>query len=360
MGKFKGKIEFIVERIDRYNGRIRYYQGNKRIGTLKQFEQSKNLYYLMAPAYGNVGDEAIVEASLAFFEDMFPEFTVITVDYLDTIQMLKEIQRIIKDTDLIFLQGGGNIGTLYYDAEIMREFIIKKFPRTKIISMPQSMYFSPSSKGKKRLNQCKKVFNAHSNLTVVARDKYTYRNMRTEFLNCRVLLSPDIVFYYSSRIYFDISITRQGIMTCLRVDTEDVLGDKRYDLINELYAKFDNLVISDTCVPRSIPSVVRKSEVDSLINQFKKVEVVITDRLHGMVIAALTDTPCVVLPSFDKKVIGTYEWIRDVEFVWLMDRYDVNELIDRVEKMRNTNYTPINWDGFRKKYFENFRKKLEV
>ncbi len=360
MKGLRRKLEFLIERIDRYNGNIRYYQGKKRIGSLKHYENTKNIFYLMAPAYGNVGDEAIVEASLAFLRDMFSEYTVIDVDYLDTLQSLKEIKRIIKPNDLIVLQGGGNIGTLYYDAEIMREFIIKKFPYTTIISMPQSMYFDTTARGRNRYIKCKKIYNGHQNLTLVARENYSYNEMLNAFDKCKVLLNPDIVFYYSSRISYTKSYERSGIMTCLRTDAEDILGEKRYELIHCLYDKFDNVIISDTCVPRGIPNVIRECEVISLINQFRKVKIVITDRLHGMVIAALTNTPCLVLPSLDKKILGTYEWIKDVEFISFMNDYSSITFIEKVSEMMGKDYNPYEWGEFREKYFKDFRQRLGV
>ena len=176
------RIESIlINRVDLNHGCYRYYLGKKRLGCLDKFKDSQNIYYLMAPSFGNVGDEAIVEATLLFLKDMFPEYTVIVTDYLDTLQTLREIKRILKKEDMIVLQGGGNIGTLYYDAERMREFIIEKFPNTTIISMPQSMYFSNSADGNKKLNRCKVIYNSHTALILIAREKYTYENMKREF-----------------------------------------------------------------------------------------------------------------------------------------------------------------------------------
>ncbi|MFB8735822.1 polysaccharide pyruvyl transferase family protein [Bacillus sp. SL00103] len=36
---------------------------------------------------------------------------------------------------------------------------------------------------------------------------------------------------------------------------------------------------------------------------YVKAQVVVTDRLHGMIFCAITKTPCVVLRSFDHKVM---------------------------------------------------------
>lgn len=358
--KISQRIEsIIINRIDWQNGNFRYFLGKRKIGSLEKYKETKNIYYLMAPAFGNIGDEAIVEASIHFLKDMYPEHTVIVIDFLETLQTLKEIRRILKREDFFVLQGGGNIGTLYYYAERMREFIIKKFPDVAILSMPQSMYFADTADGKKKLNRCKKIYNAHPNLTLIAREKYTYKKMKQIFTNCKVIINPDIVFYLSKEINTSSDIVRRGIMTCLRTDKEDVLGNARYDIIRALAEKYRDLIISDTCVPRNIPEEIRRNEVNSLINQFKRVSLVITDRLHGMVLAALTDTPCLVMPSIDKKVIGTYEWIQDIDFIKFVDKNDVTHIINLVDEMMTSYYRTFEWSSFRAKYFDNLRTRIE-
>mgnify|MGYP002520369981 CR=1 FL=1 len=60
--------------------------------------------------------------------------------------------------------------------------------------------------------------------------------------------------------------------------------------------------------------------------QFSRAKVLVTDRLHGMVFAAITGTPCIVLSNYNHKVKGTYEWIRYLPYI----RYA--ESVDDVEK----------------------------
>lgn len=355
------RIESIfINRVDLNHGGYRYHLGKRKIGSLDEYKKTKNIYYLMAPSFGNVGDEAIVESSILYLKDMFFEFTLVVIDYVDTLQTLQEIKRICKKEDIIVLQGGGNIGTLYYDAERMREFILEKFPNTTIISMPQSIFFSNDQQGKRRLDRCKKTYNSHSNFIIIAREQYSYEIMMHEFSNCKVLLNPDIVFYLSKIINSDEINERSGIMTCLRTDKEDILKNKRFSIIHNLAEKYDDLIISDTCVSRNIPNEIRTNEVFSLINQFKKMRIIITDRLHGMVLAALTNTPCIVMPSIDKKVIGTYNWIQDIDFVKFINKNDIDDITKIVEEMLIQKYEHYDWDSFRIKHFSDLRKRIGV
>ena len=51
------------------------------------------------------------------------------------------------------------------------------------------------------------------------------------------------------------------------------------------------------------------------LQEFADAEFVITDRLHGMVFAAITETPCIVFSNYNQKVKGTYEWISCLPYI---------------------------------------------
>ena len=76
-----------------------------------------------------------------------------------------------------------------------------------------------------------------------------------------------------------------------------------------------------------------------MLNEFLRCKVVITDRLHGMLFAAITKTPCIVTKSLDYKITGTYEWIKDLNYIKFVEQLDTNlikqlgmELINLNEK----------------------------
>ena len=51
------------------------------------------------------------------------------------------------------------------------------------------------------------------------------------------------------------------------------------------------------------------------MEQFAHAELVITDRLHGMIFCAITGTPCIVINSKSPKVAGCYEWIKNLDYI---------------------------------------------
>ncbi|MFD1910467.1 polysaccharide pyruvyl transferase family protein [Paenibacillus rhizoplanae] len=55
-------------------------------------------------------------------------------------------------------------------------------------------------------------------------------------------------------------------------------------VIQEYTSKhYSNTTFTDTCILRSVSLEDRDHELNTLWNQFKEAEVVITDRLHGMI-----------------------------------------------------------------------------
>ena len=81
------------------------------------------------------------------------------------------------------------------------------------------------------------------------------------------------------------------------------------------------MVISNQIDPRD-----REVWVKQKLDEFASAKLVITDRLHGMILCAVTGTPCVVVNSKSPKVRGCYEWIRQLPYIRFAD--DVSEIAD--------------------------------
>ena len=65
-------------------------------------------------------------------------------------------------------------------------------------------------------------------------------------------------------------------------------------------------------------------------------ELVVTDRLHGMLFCALTNTPCIVVKSKSPKIQGVYQWIKNNKYIELIENIDeLSQAINRVTKQNN-------------------------
>jgi pyruvyl transferase EpsI len=77
----------------------------------------------------------------------------------------------------------------------------------------------------------------------------------------------------------------------------------------------------------------RKQAVEEKLREFASAQLVITDRLHGMVFCAITGTPCVVVNSRSPKVLGCYEWIRELPYIHILgEECDLEKIYNAIKQ----------------------------
>lgn len=85
--------------------------------------------------------------------------------------------------------------------------------------------------------------------------------------------------------------------------------------------------------------------INSILNDYRSAKIVITDRLHGMIFAAITGTPCIVLPNANHKISATYNtWLKQSNYIIFLEKSNVNDFrlaIHSLLKLKNNNYKKI-------------------
>ena len=303
--------------------------------TYDSFKGKKKIIITLAADYQNIGDIAITIAQKMWLEDNFPGYEVIDFPISETVNSLKALKSVVEKDDIITTIGGGNITELYWDIELCRQLIIKEFPNNKIISFPQSVFLNDEKKFKKTVA----VYSKHKDLTLVAREKITYDIFKNNFKENKVLLTPDIVLYLKcERLkYWNKPLKREGISVIIRKDSEALIQkDETNSFIN--YFKESDAKIYDTIIsPEGLKD--RDGRDRALCTFLEKVassEVVVTNRLHAMILSTVTQTPCIVLPINNHKIIGVLEWLNDLNYIKYVDSYDldtINPLIEEFKKI---------------------------
>lgn len=137
--------------------------------------------------------------------------------------------------------------------------------------------------------------------------------MKDYFPNIDVQLAPDIVMTY---IVPKNNIGRNN--QCLFVFRNDGEKNVKDEFIGELYQLIKtyypslNIVSTDTVMDSSVDLKNRKKVVSSKLNEFRNSKLIITDRLHGMIFAAITSTPCIAFDNQNKKISNVYNtWIKN-------------------------------------------------
>lgn len=278
------------------------------------------IWFLDAPDYGNIGDQAIAFAIHVFCEQNLSDRELVEFQEGSVLQYIKWIKSKIKKEDIIVLQGGGNFGDLYPKYEFVRRMIIRKFPENRIILFPQSAFYKSNRRGKHECDIAKKVYGNHKRIILFARDSYSYEIMRGLFPDTDVRLCPDIVF---SLIGIVRGEERRGMGICLRNDKERiVIHDKiktQMQHIEGYYShveKFDMICDWNGYIDKDI----RKKIVLEKLKEVSNFEVIITDRLHGMIFSYITFTPCISLDNSTGKSAGTYhDWLTNVKSVFFVE-----------------------------------------
>lgn len=316
----------------RFKFGLRYALSSCTDALLAAYKGKRKCIVCLAADYGNLGDVAITYAQTAFLKKAFSGFEVVDFPISKTLSSLKALKQICSPDDVITIVGGGNMGDMYFDIELLRLMIVQKFPHNRIICFPQTIDYTDSKEGKTLLHLSRKIYEAHADLILCAREQVSYEKMKLYYPACKVLLTPDIVMSLDERK--GEKAERHGIVFCLRSDKE--LGDASHvsSELKEMLQREDRKITDyDTHIGRGNLSLMeRKQELDKIWAAFRQSKWVVTDRLHGMIFAYITGTPAIVFPNSNFKVRACFEWIKNCGYIFF---YQGETALDLKLKMDN-------------------------
>ncbi len=269
---------------------------------------NKNKVYIFgSPIHGNLGDHAILQSEIIFFEKNFNVHPIAVESYLAK-RKIVALKKIIRN-HAVFIHGGGFMGTLWPEEEEMLQQVIKTFKDNRIIVLPQTCYFE--ERNTDFCAKSKKIYESHNNLTFFMREKNAYEHMKKLFPKCDVRIAPDMVLSMKPR---DEYRHRDGVLCCFRKDKEKTFNQNE-EIIETIEKLGKEIRLSDTVIDKKVFDRNRKKVLRRKMQEFSDSELVITDRLHGMVFAYLTKTPCIVMDNKSHKVHSLFQWISDCGYV---------------------------------------------
>ena len=96
----------------------------------------------------------------------------------------------------------------------------------------------------------------------------------------------------------------------------------------------------------------RKEGLRRFFDRLCAAEIVVTDRLHGMIFCALEGIPCIAMDNSYQKVLGAYKWLETLDYIHYIT--NVKELSKWIDYSWKENYVyPY------KKYREKFEPLLQ-
>ena len=298
---------------------------NKRLELYNQVihGKMKKFFLFMTPEHGNMGDYAIALAERKFFEEFFPDNPLIEVTMPDWKDYATEYKKIVSERDIVCISGGGYLGDMWQSGSVLKE-IVSAFPNNIKFLLPNTLTYLNNKEETMKADA--RFYSAQNNLYIFARDENSYRNLlKYQYRkNDQIALFPDMALYlnYTGNDIPD----RNGVLLCFRRDQEKVCPDDTIDKIKKILT--ENRIMffeTDTHLYRTVKRKDGEDEVQKKLAEFKKAKLVITDRLHGMIFAAVTGTPCIAFNNSTGKVAGVYSWIKELPYIKFVSETEISE-----------------------------------
>ena len=275
------------------------------------------IYLLGTPFHGNLGDHLIAAAEKQFFTDWFPEKRFIDCPMPFAIRYLGFLQKHIRKNDIVCVSGGGWLGSLWPDDERFVRRVVKTFANNPVVIFPQTVFYKDDPAF---MESGAKVYSSHPRLLFCLREKASYDFVVAHGFaaESNALLMPDFALDYK-RGLSTAAPKENKILLCFRKDREILCGDSVREAFAGAAASFAPVKDVSTIVPGSIPLKARDAAVADKIREFSAGRLLITDRLHGMIIAALAGIPCLAFDNATHKVRGVFEWLRGLGNIMIAD-----------------------------------------
>lgn len=327
-----------------------YYFYKKRNVAKIELLSEHGIVYLLAPSYSNLGDVAIFVKSIEFIKK-YSNIPIKTVLYSRQCADKKKLLSLpLYDDDLIVMHGGGNMGALYSSEEYLRQNIVKWFPKNKIISMPQTVWFGTEKKNY-LLNRARKIYSSHKNLVIFARDVPSFEFCKENF-KCTIKLCPDMVLSSVPERINEYQKNKK-VLLCFRKDIESCLDKDCASKIEYCLSKKGysfEYYDTDDLSGRNIEN--KSEQIKQVLDYFNQFQFVITDRYHGTILSYISKTPCIGLDNSYGKVKNGFIWFKNSNYMFYAE--DFAQIVEDIEEIENITNFRINQDLIKK--FENLKR----
>lgn len=307
------------------------------VETLRPLVQGKNVAILDFPNYANCGDSAIWVGT----ELVLQKLGAKVLYRADSKAYNPDHVAALPSDTVILLQGGGSFGDLYPKRQALRERVIEKFPDREVVVLPQSIKFN----NRDALERAKSIFDRHSKLTLLLRDRASLKFAQENF-RAKSMLCPDAAFGLKLQRTTNSS---QDVFAIAR-SNEDKEGthDRLFPVAQQrnlspidwfVFPKDDPMFPQRqlaTRVAASTPSVygqkfesiqkrvgslywqLANGEIKRAADLLSKGRTVVTDRLHGHILSEIMEIPHVAVDSGYGKIKEFHkEWLTNSELAHL-------------------------------------------
>ena len=301
----------------------------KKIHVISKLNKNKDLHFVMlgTPCHGNLGDQAIVAAERNFLLDIYKNASIIEFQTHEFYLCRNLIISSLKRYSVAIIDGGGNLGSLWKNENKRIIDILRDVRDSKIIMFPETVYYDNDSLNTSFVNHDQNVLMS-ANCLYCLRDKASYDFFDKYMPKTKHFFVPDIVYSLQKKRRVK---HNNSVALIFRNDLEKTISQNNEDSIEMLLKKY-NISFSrlSTISKHSfIPAWKRNIILNGFFKRLSKYNMVITDRLHGMIFSYINNVPCACVDNVSKKISGSYYWIADNDNYNVY--YDINGLIQSLK-----------------------------
>lgn len=290
-----------------------------------------------APNQRNVGDSLIWAGELAYLQKLNVRVRYVSDLWTYDASVLRKA---LPKGGVVLLHGGGNFGDIWPGHQALREAVISELIDYKIVQLPQSVYF----RDPERAEAACALMSRHPDLLILLREKLSMQRAASELPSLRVRYCPDMAFGWE--LEGSSKVRRSGPSKILVIARKDAEAFSGLAGIRDGWLPDRDVIVTDwgtrgvrkfhwrvlhaaslitrkyirarrrwPILPTGLPDLAAKwllvqinaLNIESAVNLYADARVIVVDRLHAHVLAALMAIPHVVLDNNYRKVSEVYE-----------------------------------------------------
>ena len=163
-------------------------------------------------------------------------------------------------------------------------------------------------------------------MKIILRERFSLEEARKILSEDKIFLLPDMALYLEESL--PPHEPGKRLLFCMRDDKERILSEDTQKMIYEFFTQRGWHISETSNITENFSPEMRISRVNAKLKEFHDADLVITDRLHGMILSVLAGTPCIAFNNLSRKVEGVYSaWLKDnLDYVRVIQ--NANELPD--------------------------------
>lgn len=279
---------------------------------IPEWQEGRRVFYMHTPSHTNMGDHAIVQGGIDFIRNLLGVNPIEVPDRLCSAQVFPDVAAKIAADDIVVVSGGFFLGSVWVDGGAAVRRIVAALPQNPIVVLPQTIHYHDDPAGLALLAEDRRVFCSHPRLMICARDAQSSANIKAFYPGVSTRLCPDMALFPQRKAYNN---ARSGVLLCLRSDIEAALDAREHDDIARIAEGLGPVRLTSMMNSRRFYPHQRDEKLEERYAEFSQAQLVITDRLHGVIFAAITGTPCLALGNNNHKIAQTCRWLEQLSYI---------------------------------------------